>query len=273
MEECSDPSSAGRLTRSQARKRPSVAASGGLKSPLLSDFYQPSRKQARTAAHVSLRQIRKRRGSAGEPAGPQLSGYLGLLPDEVRPLQPEIAGPTNCSTVCMHRTYGLALPSSFLSTGRARHLNRPLHIVGLLGSRTPALHQCSRHANHRQIFDQQGLTNSNALLPLHGCHWALLCQPPAIAFCPPSSSHVQLLQQVLGYCSARELGAMESTCSFFIKSGLTDRVAKHFLREIPRAKGLKPEMRCIGACTAGIIQQPLPGSVPMCLAMAPTESQ
>ncbi|KAI3428492.1 hypothetical protein D9Q98_007317 [Chlorella vulgaris] len=133
MEECSDPSSAGRLTRSQARKRPSLAASGGLKSPLLSDFYQPSRKQARTAAHVSLRQIRKRRGSAGEPAGPQLSGYLGLLPDE-------------------------------------------------------------------------------------------------------------LLQQVLGYCSARELGAMESTCSFFIKSGLTDRVAKHFLREIPRAKGLKPEM-------------------------------
>ena len=53
---------------------------------------------------------------------------------------------------------------------------------------------------------------------------------------------MQLLQQVLGYCSARELGALEATCSFFIKSGLTDRVAKHFLRDIPRAKGLKPEI-------------------------------
>lgn len=54
----------------------------------------------------------------------------------------------------------------------------------------------------------------------------------------------QLLEQVLGYCSARELGALEATCSFFIKTGLTDKVARHFLREIPRAKGLKPDIRC-----------------------------
>jgi hypothetical protein len=53
---------------------------------------------------------------------------------------------------------------------------------------------------------------------------------------------------VLGYCGARELGALETTCSYFIKSGLTDRVAKHFLRDIPRAKGLKPENRWVGGC-------------------------
>lgn len=52
----------------------------------------------------------------------------------------------------------------------------------------------------------------------------------------------ELLQQVLGYCTARELGALEATCSFFIKSGLTDRIAKHFLKDIPRAKGLRPDI-------------------------------
>lgn len=48
---------------------------------------------------------------------------------------------------------------------------------------------------------------------------------------------------MLGYCTARELGALEATCSFFIKSGLTDRIAKHFLKDIPRAKGLRPDIR------------------------------
>ena len=36
--------------------------------------------------------------------------------------------------------------------------------------------------------------------------------------------------------------SLQATCSFFIKSGITDRVARHFLRDIPRAKGLKPRM-------------------------------
>ena len=67
--------------------------------------------------------------------------------------------------------------------------------------------------------------------------------PPAALFPLPLLLGVQLLQQVLGYCGPRELGTLEATCSYFIKSGLTDRVAKHFLRDIPRAKGLKPEIR------------------------------
>lgn len=52
---------------------------------------------------------------------------------------------------------------------------------------------------------------------------------------------------MLGYVSARELGALEATCSYFIKSGLTDRIARHFLRDIPRAKGLKPDIKCAAA--------------------------
>lgn len=64
---------------------------------------------------------------------------------------------------------------------------------------------------------------------------------------PPLSGYFaslpqELLEQVLGYCSARELGALEATCSFFVKTGVTDRVAHHFLKEIPRAKGLKPRV-------------------------------
>lgn len=48
---------------------------------------------------------------------------------------------------------------------------------------------------------------------------------------------------MLGYLSSRELGTLEATCSFFIKTGITEKVARHFLREIPRAKGLKPDVR------------------------------
>jgi hypothetical protein len=64
------------------------------------------------------------------------------------------------------------------------------------------------------------------------------------------------LEQILGYCSARELGALEATCQFFIKSGITEKVAQHFLREIPRAKGLKPEFRCAQPPVAPTLARP-----------------
>lgn len=87
MEEHEPPSTSGRpFTRSQkdSRKRGSGAAGTPLiKSPLLSDFFEPARKQARTAAPPTLRQIRKKGGLA-PLATPQLSGYLGALPEEVR---------------------------------------------------------------------------------------------------------------------------------------------------------------------------------------------
>jgi E3 ubiquitin-protein ligase HERC3 len=54
---------------------------------------------------------------------------------------------------------------------------------------------------------------------------------------------LQLLEQILGYCGPRELGCLEATCSYFVKGGITDKVAKAFLRDIPRAKGLKPDLK------------------------------
>lgn len=82
------PSSSGRpFTRSQ-RKRPASGAPGGtplIKSPLLSDFFMPeAKRQARTAA-PSLRAVRKR-GGVPPLSVPQLTGYLGILPEEVRRL-------------------------------------------------------------------------------------------------------------------------------------------------------------------------------------------
>lgn len=79
------PSSSGRpFTRSQ-RKRPASGAAGGtplIKSPLLSDFFMPeAKRQARTAA-PSLRAVRKR-GGVPLLSVPQLTGYLGVLPEEV----------------------------------------------------------------------------------------------------------------------------------------------------------------------------------------------
>jgi hypothetical protein len=79
MEEA--PGSSGRLTRSQAKKRP---ASTPLRSPMISDLFPAaaSRKQARTGNRPAptLRSLRKK-GGTGESV--QLSGYLGLLPEEV----------------------------------------------------------------------------------------------------------------------------------------------------------------------------------------------
>lgn len=91
---------------------------------------------------------------------------------------------------------------------------------------------------------------------------------------PCHLSVLQLLQQVLGYCSPRELGALEATCSYFIKTGLTDRVAKHFLKEIPRAKGLKPDirwarMRGLGRCCTVAGQQGCQGPPPRLLRRRP----
>lgn len=82
-----DATARGGVATRAAKRRASDATTGSssktpLKSPLLSDYWQaqPPRKQARTQAPPTLRQLRKRGGSS-EPVA--LSGYLGLLPCEV----------------------------------------------------------------------------------------------------------------------------------------------------------------------------------------------
>lgn len=99
--ESEQPSSTGRLTRSQARKRPASAhAATPLKSPLLSDFFFSSTdqqpKRTRTSAPPTLRQVRKR-GGVAPGALPALTGYLGSLPQEVskaggKPVAPAARG-------------------------------------------------------------------------------------------------------------------------------------------------------------------------------------
>lgn len=92
----------GMETRSAARKRPASAAGSSatpLKSPLLSDLWQPAKRQARTASRAAptLRAVRKKGGS-GEPVA--LTGLLGTLPAEVSgarrggvPQPPQMATP------------------------------------------------------------------------------------------------------------------------------------------------------------------------------------
>jgi len=40
-----------------------------------------------------------------------------------------------------------------------------------------------------------------------------------------------------------ELASLEASCTFFMKTGLTDSIARHKLRDIPRARGLKPDKK------------------------------
>jgi len=53
----------------------------------------------------------------------------------------------------------------------------------------------------------------------------------------------ELLEAVLRNCSPTELAALEATCSYFVKTGITESVARKKLKEIPRARGLRPEKR------------------------------
>ncbi|KDD73205.1 hypothetical protein H632_c2429p0, partial [Helicosporidium sp. ATCC 50920] len=53
----------------------------------------------------------------------------------------------------------------------------------------------------------------------------------------------EVLEQILGYCTPRQLAALETTCWWFVKTGITDRIARHHLRDIPRAKGMRPNFR------------------------------
>ncbi len=52
---------------------------------------------------------------------------------------------------------------------------------------------------------------------------------------------VQLLEIILRKCTAIQLAQLASTCRFFQGSKLIDRIVKHRLKQVPRAKGLKPK--------------------------------
>lgn len=49
----------------------------------------------------------------------------------------------------------------------------------------------------------------------------------------------EILESILNLCSNSQLGMLESTCSFFRRSGIVERLAKTRLKGVPRARGLK----------------------------------
>lgn len=52
------------------------------------------------------------------------------------------------------------------------------------------------------------------------------------------------MELILQKCTPQQLGMLETTCSFFYKTGIAERVALTQLKAIPRAKGLRPNKKC-----------------------------
>lgn len=50
----------------------------------------------------------------------------------------------------------------------------------------------------------------------------------------------ELLDLVLEQCSCKQLAMLETSCSYFKRTGLTENVAELRLKAIPRAKGMVP---------------------------------
>ncbi len=53
----------------------------------------------------------------------------------------------------------------------------------------------------------------------------------------------QLIEIILRQCSATQLGMLESTCHFFRGNKLIEKIAKHKLKMVPRARGLRPNRK------------------------------
>ncbi|GAX74772.1 hypothetical protein CEUSTIGMA_g2219.t1 [Chlamydomonas eustigma] len=50
----------------------------------------------------------------------------------------------------------------------------------------------------------------------------------------------EIIEGILRLCQPSQLGMLQSTCTYFSGSKLIDKIAKHKLKSVPRAKGLKP---------------------------------
>jgi hypothetical protein len=53
----------------------------------------------------------------------------------------------------------------------------------------------------------------------------------------------ELLEMILGKCSAQQLAMLETTCSFFRCTKMITTMSESRLRAIPRAKGTTPDKR------------------------------
>jgi hypothetical protein len=64
-------------------------------------------------------------------------------------------------------------------------------------------------------------------------------QHPGAASRAPAPS-AQIIEKVLELCNSQQLGMLSTSCSYFTKSGIIDRFAQQKLKDISRAKGMRP---------------------------------
>lgn len=53
-------------------------------------------------------------------------------------------------------------------------------------------------------------------------------------------SVLQIIEKILELCSPKQMGMLQTTCSYFTKSLIIDKFAQQKLKDISRAKGMKP---------------------------------
>jgi hypothetical protein len=58
-----------------------------------------------------------------------------------------------------------------------------------------------------------------------------------------ATAYLQLVEVILRQCSPTQLGMLESTCSYFHRNKLIEKIAKQKLKLVPRARGLKPNRK------------------------------
>ncbi len=58
----------------------------------------------------------------------------------------------------------------------------------------------------------------------------------------------ELLEVILRQCTPQQLAQLESTCHFFHDSKLIEKIAKHKLKSVPRARGLRPSRKYVDVC-------------------------
>ncbi|KAG1660841.1 hypothetical protein FOA52_008952 [Chlamydomonas sp. UWO 241] len=78
------------------------------------------------------------------------------------------------------------------------------------------------------------------------------CDPDSLDGGPPDAGGLsglwgvlpeELVDGILKSCSPAQLGMLQSTCTYFRHSKLIEKIAKHKLKAVPRARGLKPRKR------------------------------
>jgi E3 ubiquitin-protein ligase HERC3 len=67
-------------------------------------------------------------------------------------------------------------------------------------------------------------------------------RPPAPAPTPPHPAPPppQIIEKVLELCNSQQLGMLSTSCSYFTRSGVIDKFAQQKLKEVSRAKGMRP---------------------------------